>query len=239
MSGVQREVLADPDAVAARAAELLVGALAGTAGEAVVSLAGGSTPRRLYELLASPAWRTRIPWERVRWFFGDERFVPPGHPDSNFGMVRRALFDPALVPPATVHAIPTEGLTPDAAALAYEAELRRAYGAVELDPARPLFAVSLLGLGEDGHTASLFPGTAALEERRRWAVAVPGARPEPRISLTFPALDSAALTLVLVTGASKRPVLARLAAGADLPAARLRPSGTLIWLLDAAAAGRA
>jgi 6-phosphogluconolactonase len=201
-----------------------------------VCLSGGSTPQRLYQLLASAPWRGRVPWQRVHWFWGDERCVPPDHADSNFRMVREALLDAVAMPAAQVHPVPTRGLEPAAAARAYEAELQRWYGATTLSDARPLFAVNLLGLGEDGHTASLFPGTPALQERQRWAVAVIGARPEARVSLTYPALESAALTLLLATGSAKRAVLARLAAGADLPAARLHPCGPMLWLLDRAAA---
>jgi 6-phosphogluconolactonase len=239
MGVARREILADPDAVAARAAGLLAAELAAAHGPVAVCLAGGSTPKRLYALLATGAWRARIPWERVHWFWGDERCVPHDHPDSNYGMTRAVLLDSVNVPPANVHPVPTEGLAPAAAAEAYAGELQRWYGAATLDPGRPLFAVNLLGLGEDGHTASLFPGTAVLAERQRWAVPVTGARPEPRVSLTYPVLESARLTLLLVTGAAKRAVLQRLAtpAGADLPAARLRPAGACSWLLDRAAAG--
>jgi 6-phosphogluconolactonase len=235
---MRRDVHPDAAAVAARAAELIAADLASDSGPVAVCLAGGSTPRRLYQLFAAEPWRSRIPWGRVHWFWGDERFVPPDHPDSNCRMVREAMLDVVGAPAVNVHPVPTVGLTPEAAAQAVEAELQRFYGGAALEAGRPLFAVNLLGVGDDGHTASLFPGTAALAERRRWAVAVIGARPEPRITLTFPVLDSARLTLVLATGAAKREVLARLAtpAGADLPAARLRPVGTLVWLLDRAAA---
>lgn len=236
MGETRREVATDADAVAARAAELLATELAASHGPVAVCLSGGSTPRRLYLLLATQPWRGRIPWERTHWFWGDERCVPPDHPDSNQGMVRRAMLDSVNAPAANVHPVRTQGLTPDAAAMAYEAELRRHYGGAALEAGRPLFSVNLLGLGEDGHTASLFPGTPALQERQRWAVAVIGARPEPRISLTYPALNSARLTLMLVTGGGKRAVLAQLAAGADLPAAHIRPAGSMVWLLDRAAA---
>jgi 6-phosphogluconolactonase len=236
MGETRREVATDADAVAARAAELLAAELAASHGPVAVCLSGGSTPRRLYQLLAMEPWRGRIPWERAHWFWGDERCVPPDHPDSNYGMVRRALLDSVNAPAANVHPVRTLGLTPDAAAAGYEAELQRHYGGAALEAGRPLFSVNLLGLGEDGHTASLFPGTPALQERRRWAVAVIGARPEPRISLTYPALNSARLTLMLVTGSGKRAVLAQLGAGADLPAAHIRPAGSMVWLLDRAAA---
>jgi 6-phosphogluconolactonase len=124
-----------------------------------ICLAGGSTPRRVYELLAS-AERAAFPWQRTHWFFGDERFVPHDHPDSNYRMVRAALLDAAPLPPENVHPIPTAG-RPAQAAQAYAQELQAFYGAAALDPQRPLFDVVLLGVGEDGHTASLFPGTAA------------------------------------------------------------------------------
>jgi 6-phosphogluconolactonase len=237
MGTARHEILADPDAVAARAATLLSAELATTEGDVAVCLSGGSTPERLYRLLATSPWRTRIPIERVHWFWGDERCVPHDHPDSNYGMTRAALLDSVGVPEMNIHPVKT-GLAPSAAAGDYARALQRWYGAEVLAPDRPLFTVCLLGLGEDGHTASLFPGTTALEERQRWALAVTGARPEPRVTLTYPVLESSRLTLVLVTGAAKRTVLRQLVtpAGAQLPAARLRPQGDCIWLLDRAAA---
>jgi 6-phosphogluconolactonase len=197
-----------------------------------ICLAGGSTPRRVYELLAS-AERERFPWDRAHWFFGDERFVPHDHPDSNYRMVRAALFDTAPVPSGNVHAMPTGG-EPAQAALAYAHELQDFYGAATLDPQRPLFDVVLLGLGEDGHTASLFPGTAALRERQRWAVDTLNPKSEPRLTLTYPALQSARALAFLVAGASKRDILARVWRGEDLPAARLRGPGP-VWFVDQAA----
>jgi 6-phosphogluconolactonase len=167
-----------------------------------VCLAGGSTPRRVYELLAS-AERERFPWNRAHWFFGDERFVPHDHPDSNYRMVRAALFDAAPVPAGNVHPMPTAG-EPAQAAQAYANELHDFYGAAALDPQRPLFDVVLLGLGEDGHTASLFPGTTALQERQRWVVDVLNPKSEPRITLTYPALASTRALAFLVAGANKR-----------------------------------
>jgi 6-phosphogluconolactonase len=197
-----------------------------------VCLAGGSTPRRVYELLAS-AERARFSWDRAHWFFGDERFVPHDHPDSNYRMARAALFDAAPVPPANVHPMPTAG-SPSAAAQRYEMGLRDFYGAATLDPQRPLFDVVLLGLGEDGHTASLFPGTAALQERRRWVVDVLNPKSEPRITLTYPALESTRALAFLVAGAHKRDVLGRVWRGEDLPAARLQfPAPN--WFIDQAA----
>jgi len=141
-------------------------------------------------------------------------------------------------PPENIHAVPTEGIGPVEAAAAYERALKSFYGAERLDPSRPLFDVTLLGLGEDGHTASLFPGTAALAERDRWVVAVLGAKPEPRITLTYPVLESSAEAAFLVAGAEKRDILRRFRAGdEDLPASRLRPVGECHLFVDAAAAG--
>jgi 6-phosphogluconolactonase len=204
-----------------------------------VCLAGGSTPRRVYEILASPDVAPRFPWDRVHWFWGDERFVPHDHPDSNYRMVRAALLSRAPIPDANIHPIPTgSGLPPDAAAAAYERTLRQFYGADALDPVLPLFDVTLLGLGEDGHTASLLPGEPVLEERTRWVAAVAHGRPEVRITLTYPALESSRDIGFLVAGSAKRSVLARARAGDPaLPATRVRASGgRLHWLADEAAA---
>jgi 6-phosphogluconolactonase len=185
-------------------------------------------------LLAS-AERDRIPWDRVHWFFGDERFVPHDHPDSNYRMAREAMLDAAPVPAANVHPIPTAG-QPAQAAQRYENELQDFYGAATLDPQRPLFDMVLLGLGEDGHTASLFPGTPALRERDRWVVDVRSPKAEPRITLTYPALESTRASAFLVAGANKRAVLARVWRGEDLPAARLQGRVAPDWFIDRAAA---
>jgi len=199
-----------------------------------VCLSGGSTPQRVYELLAS-AERGRFPWQRVHWFFGDERFVPHDHPESNYRMVREAMLGAAPVPPANVHPIPTAGPQAEAAQR-YERELRDFYGAGGLDPRRPLFDVVLLGLGEDGHTASLFAGRAALEERNRWVVDTLSPQAQPRITLTFPPLASARASVFLVAGAAKRDIVARIWAGDDLPATRLNGGAAPPdWLIDQAA----
>jgi 6-phosphogluconolactonase len=201
-----------------------------------VCLSGGSTPRRLYERLATPAIASRFPWSRVHWFWGDERFVPHDDPDSNYRMAREALLSRAPIPRDRIHAIPTEGLSPEQAAAAYEATLKRFHGTEMLAPDRPLFDVTLLGIGDNGHTASLFPGQPALQETRRWAVAVFGASPEPRITLTYPALDSSRDVAFLATGAGKRDAVARARAGdRAIPAAMVHPIGRLHWFLDRAA----
>jgi 6-phosphogluconolactonase len=204
-----------------------------------VCLSGGSTPRRLYERLATPAIASRFPWRRAHWFWGDERFVPHDDPDSNFRMTHQALLSRVPVPNDNIHAIPTEGLSPEQAAMAYETTLKRFYGADTLAPDRPLFDVTLLGIGENGHTASLFPGQPALQETRRWAVAAVGAKSEPRITLTYPALDSSRDVAFLATGDGKRDVIARAQAGdRTIPAARVRPVGRLHWFTDRAAMPR-
>ena len=199
-------------------------------------LSGGSTPRRLYEQLGTPAIASRFPWNRSHWFWGDERFVPHDHPDSNFRMANEAFLSKVPVPDVNIHAVPTDGLSPDESAAAYEATLMRFYNADTLAPGRPLFDVTLLGIGEDGHTASLFPGQPALQETRRWVVAVIGAKREPRITLTYPALNSSRHVAFLVTGKEKQEVLTRVRDGiSTLPAAMVRPVGHLLWFTDRAA----
>jgi 6-phosphogluconolactonase len=206
-------------------------------GNFAVCLSGGSTPQRLYERLATLGIASRFPWRRAHWFWGDERFVPHDHPDSNYRMARVALLSRVPIPDDNIHAIPTERLSPEQAAAAYDTTLKRFYGADMLSPERPLFDVTLLGIGEDGHTASLFPGQPALQEERKWAVAVIGAKSEPRITLTYPALDSSRDVAFLATGDGKRGVVAGAKAGnCELPAAMVRPIGRLHWFTDRAAA---
>jgi 6-phosphogluconolactonase len=202
-----------------------------------VNLSGGSTPRRLYEYLATPEFASQFPWERAHWFWGDERFVPHDHPRSNFRMVWEALLSRVPVPAENVHAVPTEGLSPEEAAAAYESTLQQFYGNSKLADNRPLFDVTLLGLGADGHTASLFPGQPALQETKRWAVAVIGAKSEARITLTYPVLDSSRDLAFIVTGAAKQRAVARAQAGdRTIPAGAIRPVGRLHWFTDRAAA---
>ncbi len=238
MSYGELHVSADAEALAHDAAALLTDAALGKSGVVRVALSGGSTPKRTYEMLASPPFLERFPWDRVHWFWGDERYVPPDHKDSNFRMTREAMLNRAPVPAANVFAVPTVGLTAAVAAGEYEARLKREYGADALDAARPLFDVCLLGLGDDGHTASLIPGEPVLDERTRWVAEVGHGRPEVRITLTYPVIDSSALIVFLVAGGAKRAVLAEVLTGtSQLPAARLHPAGRLLFLADRAAAG--
>ena len=228
------EVVKDADALAARAVELIAERMTGCDTPFRMVLSGGTTPVAAYRVLARKAG---LPWECVELFFSDERFVPPDHHNSNYRMVRETLLAGGVVQPRKLLAIPTDD-TPASAAARYDEMLRQQYGAGELEPGVPLFDLTLLGLGDDGHTASLLPGQPVLQERKRWVAPVPEGRSEPRITLTYPALESSRLILFLVSGAAKRDALAQ-ARGGALPAGALRPEGEVIWLVDAAAAGRA
>jgi 6-phosphogluconolactonase len=230
------ETFENADALAQKVAEWLCALARASGRDFSICLSGGSTPRRLYELLATPTVASRFPWRRAHWFWGDERFVPHDNPDSNYRMAQEAFLSRVAVSGDNIHAIPTEGLLPEQAAAAYETTLKRFYGAEMLAPDRPLFDVTLLGIGDNGHTASLFPGQPALQERRRWAVATVGVKSEPRITLTYPALDSSRDVAFLATGEGKRDVVARARAGdPTIPAAMVRPVGRLHWFLDRAA----
>ena len=231
---MQQTVLPDAEALAQEAARWIAELALASPGRFALCLSGGSTPRRAYQILAG----LDVPWDRVHLFWGDERFVPADDPRSNQRMVRQALLDHAPIPPHNVHPVPTEGRSPDSAAAAYQRVLAAFYGTGTLDPARPLFDLVLLGLGTNGHTASLFPGTEVLEERTAWAAAVTPEGEPTRITLTYPALESTRHAAFLVAGADKQPMLARLREGDQaIPAGRLRPTGTLRILADRAAAG--
>jgi 6-phosphogluconolactonase len=228
-------VAADAGALAKMAAERVLARINRAAARPAICLTGGSTPERLYELLATSPYRDAVAWHRVHCFWGDDRFVPQDDPRSNAGTARRLLLDRVPIPSENIHAIPTSAGNVAEAAGLYEAELRRFYGAEVLDPARPLFEMVLMGLGADGHTASLFPGHAELRETERWVVGVEEAGLEPfvpRVTLTFPALAAAREMLFLVSGRGKREILERVLSGADLPAAHARSDGDAVWLVD-------
>jgi len=231
-------VVADAAALAPIAARRLVERVR-HGHRAAVCLTGGSSPLGLYRLLAQDPWRSKMPWADVHWFLGDDRFVPERDPLSNMGAAKRAFLDSAFVPKQNIHPIPTEAGDPETAARAYEGELKQFYGADRFDPERPLFDLVLMGLGPDGHTASLFPHSPALEESERWVVGVPRTNVEPfvpRVTLTFPALGSTREMLFLVDSADKSPILGRVLAGEDLPAHRAYAQGDLVWLIIRAAA---
>jgi 6-phosphogluconolactonase len=237
------------DALMAGAAERFVSAATRAiheSGRFVVALAGGSTPKRLYALLTTPAHAGRIDWSRTHLFWGDERAVPPDDPGSNYRMTREVLLDRVPVPQANVHRIRGEDVPAEAAA-AYERELRQTFATPAGPPSRApgrRFDLVLLGMGDNGHTASLFPGLAAVREKERWVVAehVPEVSMW-RITLTPPVLNAAAHVVFLVSGAEKAAMLQRVLAGPSepdvLPAQAIAPSdGTLDWLVDTAAAAR-
>jgi 6-phosphogluconolactonase len=239
MSGMNRhvEILPDPAALARHAAEWITATALAAKDAFRVSLSGGATPKILYELLASDAFRARFPWRRVSWYWGDERFVPYDHPESNYRMIREAMLSKAPVPAENIFPVPVDG-TPEEAASRYERTLQAAYGAAVLDPARPLFDITLLGLGVDGHTASLLPGEPVLKERKRWVAAVPHGRPEARISMTYPVIESSRQVAFLVAGKEKAAILRDIrGGGSQVPAAGVRPVGELVWFVDRAAAG--
>lgn len=232
-------ILPDPEALAHEAARRFVALsreAAGSRGRFSVALSGGSTPGKLYRLLAEEPYRAQIPWAEVHLFWGDERCVPPGDPGSNYSLADQALISAAPVPPGNVHRVQGE-LEPVRAARAYEQDLQGFFCGPHTR-----FDVVLLGLGEDGHTASLFPGSPVLVETERLvaaATAVYQDRPAQRVTLTLPAINSARQILFLVTGSAKAGIVQAIVEGSGegLPAQMVRPvAGQLTWLLDAEAA---
>jgi 6-phosphogluconolactonase len=205
-------------------------------GRCAVLLSGGGTPRTTYELLGT-RYRDLVPWRHVHLFWGDERFVPLDDARSNFRMAREAFVDRVPCPPGHVHAVPTGLPSAADAALSYEATLRAHFAGVP-----PAFDLALLGIGEDAHTASIFPGSPALIERSRWVLAVEApAQPPARLTLTMPLLTSAAQLFVLVSGTAKsaalRHALDPASDPAQYPAAALRSAaGRVVWWADRAAA---
>jgi 6-phosphogluconolactonase len=236
---VSRIIVADPAALATAAAQRLMARIAANNDRIAICLTGGSSPKQLYQLLASDACAKRIPWDRAHWFIGDERFVPASDPLNNMAMARKIFLD-RFAPKGCIHPIPTGVANPDESAETYERELKTFYGEENLDPARPLFDLVLMGVGPDGHTASLFPGYPALAETARWVVGVPQAHVEPfvpRVTLTLPALASCHEMLFEVAGKEKRAILDELSNDESLPANRARSLGETVFLVDQAAAG--
>ena len=234
------EVLKDTPRLACAAAARFVDRAAtaiGAHGRFAVALSGGSTPRAMYTLLGSDELVHRVDWPRVHLFFGDERCVPPEHPDSNYRMVRETLLDHAPVPPGNVHRMRGED-PPAEAALGYASDLRAFSGSATA----PRFDLVLLGMGDNGHTASLFPGLPQVLEQVRWVAAcyVDELRMW-RLTLTPVVINAAAEVMFLVTGAGKAGMLKRVLEGPYqpdlLPAQIVRPTdGSLRWMVDEAAA---
>jgi 6-phosphogluconolactonase len=237
-------VFPDPDALARAAAEDFhrrAGQAVAARGRFTVALSGGRTPRRLYALLADEPYRTAVPWGRTHLFWGDERHVPPDDPQSNYRMVQVALLSRIAIPEANVHRVLAE--LPDAAEAAgrYEVELRESFGTPFGQI--PRFDLTYLGLGPEGHTASLFPGTTALETRDRLVAANWVDKLEAfRITMTFPVFAEARAVLFLVESGEKADVLSLVRnpeTAAEYPAGRIEPrNGELLWFADRAAAGQ-
>ena len=206
-------------------------------GRFTVALSGGSTPRPMHRLLAREPFRSEIPWYCTHIFWVDERWVPVDHPDSNFGLARKDLLDHVPLPAANIYPLPTE-TAPDQGALQYERQLRDFF---KPPPGRyPVIDLISLGLGSDGHVASLFPGHPTAETDAAWVISVKGGNPDlARLTLTFPVLNSAAQLFFLVSGKDKAAIIKTLfeEPSALLPAQNIRPvSRNLTWLLDRAAA---
>lgn len=236
------QIFVNPDdlaqAVAARFVQLAEAAISAR-GTFTVALSGGSTPKRLYQLLATPEWRNQVSWNNVHLFWGDERSVPPDHPDSNYRMVRETLIDHVPIPTTNIHRIQAE-ISAAQAASGYEQELRLFFELI--DSELPQFDVVFLGMGANGHTASLFPGTGAIFEQKHLVVAswIEELKTD-RITLTPPVINHAREIIFFVTGTEKAATLKAVLEGEyqpdRLPAQIIRPTqGKLVWMVDQAAA---
>jgi 6-phosphogluconolactonase len=231
------EILADKAALVDRTLELVLGQLQSAIaerGQFTIALAGGSTPKPLYEKLAEQA----LPWDKIYVFWGDERYVAPDHPDSNQRMARLAWLDRVAIPASNVHPMPTDAVDPAIAAQTHDAELQAFF---QVKPGEfPRFDVILLGMGDDAHTASLFPHTEALQVCDR-LITVGNKDGQPRLTFTIPLINQAHSVIFMVAGASKQTALAQVfAAQADAntyPSRFIQPQGDLWWLLDQAAGG--
>jgi len=231
MTPAQIEIYPDRPALVARSLELVqarIQTAVAERGKCAIALAGGSTPQPLYEGLA----KLDLPWANIHIFWGDERYVPVDHPDSNAGMAKAAWLDQVPIPATQIHIMPTHFEQPEEAASAYEALLKDVLGY------QPTFDIVLLGMGDDGHTLSLFPHTEAASERDR-LVTVGNKDGAPRITLTAPVVNQSRCVLFLVSGSNKQPALKAVfspdADDLEFPSRTIRPEGELWWLLDAAA----
>lgn len=237
-------VLPTPASVAEAGADRIVASARNAIrrrGRFVIALSGGSAPRLIYPLLV--ARRDAVDWSRVEFFWGDERAVPPDDQESNYGLARRLLLDHLPgVRAASVHRMPADAPDREAAATMYEAELGRAVATAPGGRRRPRLDLIWLGMGPDGHTASLFPGSRVLDERKRWVAPATAPTTSPiaaRMTFTLPLINAARAVLFVVAGADKAGAVRSVRAGSrELPAARVRAGATL-WLLDAAAAREA
>lgn len=235
-------VLPTSEAVAEAAADRIVASARNAIrrrGRFRIALSGGSTPRPVYALLSAPPRVAAVDWSRVEFFWGDERCVPPDHPESNYGVARDLLLDRLPgVKRAAIHRMPADLPKRGREAQRYQAEIARAFATTPGAARPPAFDLVWLGMGRDGHTASLFPGSTALEERRRWVVATWAPAPAAwRMTLTLPIINAARTALFVVTGADKAALVGSIRSGSiELPAAQIHARST-VWLIDARAAG--
>jgi len=207
----------------------------GKRGSASIAFTGGRTPGPVYELLASPELNIGIAWDSVHAFWSDERCVPSNHADSNYAMTEDVLLSRISIPTSNLHRARTEGASPDGIAAAYEEDLHRCFGEGRI----PCFDVILLGMGADGHTASLFPGSPALREELRWVVAVDGRHampPVPRVTFTLPLINNARRVMFMISGDEKSRIADEIEHEPDqairkYPAAMIKPKGKLIWFV--------
>lgn len=229
------EVLPDKTALIARSLAVVLSKIQSAIqaqGRCTIALAGGGTPKPLYEAIATQD----LPWDKIHVFWGDERYVRADHPDSNQGMARQAWLDKVDIPPANIHPMPTQGESPAADAEKHEAELQEFFGT----PVGqfPAFDLILLGIGDDAHTASLFPHTDALQVQDR-LVTVGNKDGQPRITFTAPLINHANCVMFIVAGAGKRPALAQIFApvadAMTYPTRLIQPQGEIWWLLDESA----
>lgn len=216
-------------------------------GICTIVLAGGASPKLTYEHLSDPSCAQQIDWHRCHFFWGDERWVAATHPDSNFALANKTFLAKLHIPRYNIHQIPTDQTKPEIGAAMYEKHLRSFFHSQPLAATNsideisgcPSFDLILLGMGPDGHTASLFPGSDLLEEKKKWVAAVEagvGSPPVPRITLTLPVLNQARNILFIIAGNRKRKILDAIvtqpgAAETLYPAARIKPAGNLIWLV--------
>ncbi len=229
------EVLADKSALIQRSLQIVLEKLQtalAERGQFTLALAGGSTPKPLYEALA----QQELDWEKIQVLWGDERYVPPSHPDSNEGMARLAWLNHVPIPAANLHPMPTDAADPAVAAQRYQQELQTLF---QVQPGTiPTLDLILLGIGDDGHTASLFPHTPALQVQDQ-LITVGNKDGQPRITFTAPLINQARTVVFMVAGASKRPALREIfsdsADSMQYPARLIQPQGELWWLLDQAA----
>ncbi len=216
-------------------------------GFCTIVLAGGNTPQQTYELLSEPSRSNQMDWQQSHFFWGDERWLASEHPDSNFSMAHNALFSKVHIPPRNIHQIPTGHQAPEIGAEMYEKHLRDFFHSKPLTETTrisenitfPSFDLVLLGMGADGHTASLFPGSNFLKEKEKWVTAVKedaGSPPVPRITLTLTVLNQAKNIIFLLSGNKKREILDTVLNEPEkalaYPAAHVKPRGNLIWIVS-------